>query len=309
MAIVATGIRLQYKRRFVQPLVLAGPASVIGICLLLYLLSVLETLAGQPEALPLYELARTFLGVDLSAVAQIGEHREIIWRSVFAFAIHVELFTVMILVARIGPGLISDDIKTRALSIYFAHPVTPRSYLMGKWLVAAAFIASVTLIPNLVALVVGSMITGGLSDVGSTLSLGGDIALAGIAVMLTSGLVILALSAITSDSRYVTVAWLAVCLIPAVAQVIVRENIPEARVTGWLGSISLRANVTTLTERLFDLRAGWEASGLPTKAFAHALGHPIEPFYPATVLGGLTLVAGVFCFRRILTFSRAAASA
>lgn len=309
LAIVITGVRLQYNRRYVKPLLLAGPICVAGICLMLYLLAMLETLAGQPSARGLYDFARTFIGVDLSAVSQIGELREVIWRSVFAFAIHVQLFAVMILVARIGPGLIADDIKTRALSIYFAHPVTPKSYMIGKWLVAAAFVASVTMIPNLVALVIGSMITPGLSGIGPAVSLGLDLVIAGLGIMLMSGLVMLALSSMTSDSRYVTVGWLAVCMIPAVAQVIVRENIPRERVTGWLASISIKDNVNVLVERLFNLRAGWEASSLPPEAFAKALGHPIELFYPAMVLSGATLVAGAICFRRIRTFSQAAASA
>lgn len=309
LAIVLTGVRLQYNRRFVKPLLLVGPVLVICICVMLYVLSLLETLAGRPEAQGLYDFARVFLRVDLSAVSQIGELREVIWRTVFAFAIRIELFAVMILIARIGPGLIANDIKAKALPIYFAHPINPKSYLMGKWIVAATFIALVTLIPNLLALVIGSLITGGLSGVGPTLTLGLNIVIAGLGVMLIGGLVMLAFSAMTSDSRYVTVGWLAICLLPAMAQAIVRENIPPAQVTGWLGSISLMDNAVVLTERLFDLKTAWQTSGMPVEAFAPALAFPIEPFYPAMVLGGVTLLAGAYCFRRILTFSQAAASA
>ncbi len=308
-AIVVTGIRLQYNRRFVRPLLLAGPIAVIGICVTLYLLSMLEVLAGSPEANGLYQFASGFLGVDLSAVSQIGELRGVIWRATFALVIRIQLFAVMVLVARIGPGLISDDTKVRALSIYFAHPVNPKSYLLGKWIVAATFIASVTVIPNLLALTIGSMITGGLPGVGPILTLALNIALAGLGVMLFSGLVMLALSSMTSDSRYVTVGWLAVCLMPAMAQGIIRENIPSENITGWLGSISLMGNAAVLTEHLFDLKSGWQASGLPHDAFAKALSSPIEPFYPAMVLGSITLIAGTLCYRRIVKFSQAAAAA
>ncbi len=309
MAIVVTGVRLQYHRRFIKLLLLAGPASVIGICIMLYVLSMLELLAGQPQARELYAFARTFLGVDLSAVSQLGELREVIWQSVFAFAIRIELFVVMIIVARIGPGLIANDIKSHALTIYFAHPINAKTYLMGKWLVAATFIASVTLLPNLLALILGSMVTSGLPSIGQTLALGLNIIIAALGVMLIGGMIMLALSSITSDSRYVTVGWLAVCLLPAMAQAIVLENIPTDRVTGWLGSISLMDNAVMLTEKLFNLREAWQQSGIPPKAFADALAHPIDPFYPAIVLGSVTLVASAFCYRRILTFAKSAASA
>lgn len=306
-AIVLTGVRLQYNRRFVRPLLLAGPAIVVGVCVMLYLLSLLESLAGQPQAQGLYEFARVFLGVDLSAVSRISELRDVIWQTVFAFAIRIELYAVMILMARIGPGLIADDIKVRALPIYFAHPINPKIYLLGKWIVAATFIGLVTLAPNLLSLIFGSAITGGLSDIGTTLILGLNIVIAGLGIMLCGGLVMVALSSITSDSRYVTVGWLSVCLLPAMAQGIVDSHIPPAQMTGWLGSISFNNNVAVLTERLFDLRAAWQASGIPSDAFAQALASPVQPLYPALVLGGVTLMAGTYCYRRISTFSRSAA--
>lgn len=309
LAIVLTGFRLQYNRPYMKPLLLAGPGVVVAICVILYLMSLLETLVGLPEAEGIYGFARVFLGVELSAVSQLSELREIVWRTVFAMAIRIELFMAMIVIARVGPGLISDDLKARALPIYFARPVTPLTYLVGKWMVAAGFIALVTLVPNLLSLAVGTMLTGGLPGIGQTLALGADIAIAGLGAMLFGGLVMLALSSATSDARYVNVGWLAVCLLPAMAQAIIHENIEPSRTAGWLGSISLRDNFVVLTEWLFDMRAAWEATPLPAEAFAQALTHRVDPIFPALVMGVITLAAGVFCYRRVLRFCRAAANA
>jgi len=105
-----------------------------------YLLAQLEILAGTRQAEGLYALVKTFLGVDLSSASRLAEYREVLWRSAFLFLFSkAELFWVFILGAFVGPGLIADDLKARALPIYFARPVNPRTYLLGKWTVIAFF--------------------------------------------------------------------------------------------------------------------------------------------------------------------------
>lgn len=306
--IAATGVRLVYKQPLTQKLLWASIGFVLGTCVILYVLSVLEMLVGSPQAEPIYGFLDTFLRVDLSGVARLGDYREVLWRTLFMLVITVELFWAMIVVARVGPGLIANDLKSRALPIYFARPVTPLTYLLGKWMVAAAFVALVTVVPNLLSLVLGVLLTGGLQTWGQTLGLGLDLLLCGLGVMVFAGVVILALSSLTSDTRYVTVGWLAVCLLPVMAQSIIRESVEAARTTGLLGSISLRDNLIVLTEWLFDMRGAWEATPLPAEAFQRTLANPVEPLYPAVVLGVITVVAALMCYRRVLRFSRAAAN-
>ena len=43
--------------------------------------------------------------------------------------------------------------------------------------------------------------------------------------MVVGGVLILALSSMTSDKRYASVAWYALCLLPLIAQQIIRENL------------------------------------------------------------------------------------
>jgi hypothetical protein len=126
--------------------------------------------------------------------------------------------------------------------------------------------------------------------------------------MLFGGILILALSSTTSDSRYVAVAWLAICLLPVMAQAIVNDALDPTQTTGLLGSISLRGNVMTLTQWIFDMRDAWAATPLPAGAYEQALGNPVRPVYPAIALGVITVAAAVFCYRRVLHFSRSAAN-
>jgi ABC-type transport system involved in multi-copper enzyme maturation permease subunit len=306
--IATTGFRLEHKRPHTQKLLWANIGFVIGPSVILYLLSLLEVMAGTPQARGIYEFLSTFIRVDLSGVARLGEYRELLWRTLFMVMIRLELFWIMIVISRIGPGLIANDLKARALPIYFSRPVTPLTYLLGKWLVIASFIGLATLIPNLATLVMGVLITGGLHTWGQTLGLGLDLLIVGLAVMVFGGALILALSSLTSDSRYVTVGWLAVCLLPTMAQGIVRESVDPSRTTGWLGSISLRDNIVALVDWLFGMGEAWRATPLPPEAFDRALVSPVEPIYPAVVLGAITVVAILICYRRVVRFSRTAAN-
>lgn len=308
LVIVATGIRLTLKEAKTRALVMTGGAVMIGSCIVLYVLSLLETLAGAEEAKGLYEFVQVFLRIDISGVAQIEDFRELLWHSMYLLTIKVQMLWVLVIVARVGPGLIAKDLKTRALPIYFAKPVTPTTYVAGKWLVAATFIAAVMLAPNVISLLIGSLITGGLHTWSETLGLGLGLFVSGAVVCLVGGAIVLALSSLTSDHRYVTVAWLAICLIPVLAQQIVDEALPRNVTTGWLGCISLRDDVIIVTEWLFGIREAWEASSLPAEAFSRALVKPVNPVCAALVLAGWTAGAFWLCYRRVVQFARSAAN-
>ena len=308
LVIVTTGIRLILKEAKTRILVLTAGGVMIGTCVILGVLAYIETIVEDPEAEVYYDFVRGLFGVDLSGIAQLGEFRPLLWRSVFLLTIKIQLVWVLLVVARVGPGLIAKDLKSRALPIYFAKPVTPLTYLAGKWLVVASFIAAVMLIPNVLSMVIGSLITGGLPTWGETLNLGIDLVLSGLMVCLVGGALVLALSSLTSDHRFVAVGWLAICLIPMIAQQIVNQTVPADATTGWLGCISLRDNIVILTERLFGLRETWEASSLPPEAFSSALVRPVDPVYAMTVLAGWTAGALLLCYKRVVRFSRSASN-
>ncbi|MCP4248149.1 MAG: hypothetical protein GY778_13980, partial [bacterium] len=156
--IALTGFRLFYKRPSTQRIVWLSSGFVLGSCIVFYLLSLLETLAGTQQAEGIIEFLHGVLGVNLSGASQLGEFRPVLWRTVYLFTFKAELFVVLIVVAQVGGRLIARDLKARALPIYFARPITPLTYLLGKWMVAAMFIGLVTLVPNLISLVVGTLL-------------------------------------------------------------------------------------------------------------------------------------------------------
>ncbi|MCH8966344.1 MAG: ABC transporter permease subunit [Planctomycetes bacterium] len=288
--------------------------QVAGAASLFYAISLVEMLIELPEAQEFlfsswwYAAVQNVVGINFGDVGNLAETRGLLWRSVFMLMIKIQLVWVLITVSRVGPGLIADDIKSRALPIYFARPIVPVTYLLGKWLVVAAYIGVVMLVPNLLSLMLGVLVTGGLQTVGETARLGFDLIVSGVGVMVVGGALILALSSMTTDKRYASVAWYALCLLPLIAQQIIRENLPAASTTGFLGSVSLNGNVMVLTERLFDMRNAFEASGLSSKVFEKILLSPVGAVYPAIILGTVTVAAVGLCYWRVVRFSRCAAS-
>ncbi len=308
LAIAGHGVRLALKQTRNVVTVLPSVGLVVGAGAIFYVLSILEQLVGTREAMGIYRFVQVFVRVDLSNVARIGDYRLQLWQSVFLLMIKVQLFYLLVIIGQFGSHLIANDLKTNALPIYFARPITPLTYLLGKWLTIGCFIALAMLLPNLAALAGGILVAGLPGTWAQTLGLACNLALSGVGVMLVGGLVILAISSLTADKRFVIVGWLALVLLPQITQQILYEEMDPKYTGGLLGSLSLSNDVLILTTWLLDLRQGWQATGLPSQAYELALGPPVKPLYPALVLLGVTGLAATVCYRRVVRFSRAAAN-
>lgn len=308
LAIAASGVRLRLKDPRSLLLLLGSVGLVIGAWMLFYILSLLETLADTHEASGIYIFVRVLLGIDIGEVARISNYRLPLWLSLFVLLNKLQMFYLLVLIGWLGPGLIAGDLRSNALPIYFARPITPRTYLVGKWLTIAVFIAVGMLLPNLLALAGGILIAGGTPTWSEPLRLAGALVLSGGIVMLCGGAVILALSSLSPDKRIVTASWLAVTLLPAVTRWAVSFEANPDSPAGLLGSLSLGHNALLLTEWLLDVRAVWQDTGLPSRVYEAALGPAGEPLQPALVMLGVTALAFMVCYRRVVRFSRAAAS-
>ena len=306
--IVLLGVRRPLKSKFVHFLLTSGVGLVVGSASLFYILSIVEKLVGTQDARFYYDIIKSFVGVDVSSVQQLGRLREPLWQAVFFLMIRIQMVVVLFTVAFVAPALISKDLKTKALPIYFSKPITPITYLLGKWCIVAAFIAGVMLIPNLAALCLGTLLAGGLETWGQTLSLAADLVMSGVIVCLTGGAIALALSSLTADHRFAVFGWLVVCVMLSVAQTILNENLPPSATNRWLGCVSLWDNVLVVTDWLFGMRTRWQEAGVPPQVFAGAMVRPVSPGCAATVLAAWTLVPLGVCYRRVVRFSRSAAN-
>lgn len=308
LPIVVHGVRAALKDPRNVLLAFSSLSLVLAAAVIFYVLSLFEDLIGTRDAQGLYRLLQLLLRVDLSDVARTGAARLPLWQSLFLLMIKVEFFYLLFVIGQFGAGLIANDLKTKALPIYFARPITPLTYLLGKWLTIAGFIAMTTLVPNLLALLAGILMAGAPGSWEETARLAGCLAANGVGVMIVGGLAILALSSLSADKRFVIVGWLALALLPHITQQALYEHLDPQLTTGFLGSLSLSGDITILTAWLFNLPQTWQATGLSPQAYGAALGPTVQPLYPALVLLGTTALAAIICYRQVVRFSRAAAN-
>jgi len=307
-AIVSNGITSAFKHAITRVLILTSGTTVLAAVGLFYAISLLESVVGTEQAKGLYDVLGTLLKIDISGITRLAEFRDVLWRSTFLMITKIQMGWVLFVVARIGAGLIAKDLKARALPIYFSKPVTPATYLFGKWAVVAFFVAFAIPIPNLISVVLGTVLTGGPGTTVQILGLALDLVVSGLMVCVVSGAIILALSSATSEQRYVMVAWMAICFLPIIAQTIIDKSLPADVTSGWLGCISLRDDIIVLTDRLLHIRQALAATSLPAERFTQALGRYVDPGKAATVLCTVTAAAICFSWRRVVRFSRMAST-
>jgi ABC-2 type transport system permease protein len=121
-----------------------------------------------------------------------------------------ELRFSMVLILLVGPNLISQDLRYNALPLYFSRPLRRIDYFLGKLGVIAAFLAMVIIVPSLTAYALGLLFSLDLSIVRDTFGLLLASIAYGLVIALSAGLLILALSSLSRNSRYIALFWLAI---------------------------------------------------------------------------------------------------
>ena len=310
-AILANGLTLGLKQKHAALLLWAALPLAVVAGVLFYLMAVLQKqVAGDIGS---SDMLKFFLGLlRLGGVfsPDIGKMVMPMWTLLFARLIQAELMLVLLVQAKFGADLISGDLRTNALPIYFSKPVTVSTYLLGKWLVVAAFASAVTLVPNLLAYTAGILVSDTLAQLRLTLGLLAGVVLTSVLIAGLSSLVILALSALTSDRRIVVVAWLALALLPSVVQERLDSTASGACARGLLGSVSMYRNANRLTYWMLDVEDAVSASG-QAGVFRRVAGGDVlgvDVGYSLAVLGGIALLCLFMCVKRVRRFQVAAAN-
>ncbi len=179
----------------------------------------------------------------------------------FFFAYTQSLFS-MVVVAIVGPPLISRDLKSKAFLVYFSKPIRAWQYLLGKLLTIVFFVFSMTLFPGLFLYVVGIALSPDASTAVATLPVVLSIPVSAVVIAIPVGLVVLVLSSITRDRRIATFAWVALWIFGEVAFRIlsIPSNFSQTYETPpWASFLSLRETTMQATSGLFDVRGNLEA--------------------------------------------------
>jgi ABC-2 type transport system permease protein len=187
----------------------------------------------------------------------------------------------MLLILIVGPNLISQDLRYNALPLYLSRPLRRLDYFLGKWGVIVAFLGAVTIVPAIIAYVLGLLFSLDVSILEETLPLLAASVGYGLIIAASAGTLILALSSLSRSSRYVAMFWLAAWMgtgvVSSVLQGIEREQqfhaarqtgqfdrgafaqqALEAARTDWRPLVSYTANLARVGEEMLGTPAAWD---------------------------------------------------
>ena len=306
LAVTRQGVRATAKNR--------GARAVVRVALVpALMLSVLLAVWGLLEQKS--ELLKPILDLmpNLPEPLRAGPraYRVEFWTLAFDVFLRVEWYFSMLLVLVVGPGLISQDLRFNAMPLYFARPLRRLDYFAGKLGVIAAFIGLVTLVPIVVAYVLGVAFSLDVSVLRDTARVLGAALLYGAAVVVSAGTLMLALSSLSRNSRAVWAMWVGFWILSANAAAV----LGEAAAVGWAPLVSYQSDFVQVRKALLGTDVAFErfAELFATAAGSFGGGGPgpaaSEPSkydwrYAAGVLAGLLGLSAWILSSRVKSLDR-----
>ena len=154
----------------------------------------------------------------------------------------------------VGAGLIADDRRVNALPIYLSKPLGRAEYVAGKLAILVAFLTFVTWCPAMLLLAVQMLFSGSVTLVRENLFLIPAITLLSALQVLLPSFTMLALSSLSTSSRYVGILYAGVVLFSS-AMFTALRTITGNTFVSWM---SVGANLEQLGDAIFRLPLRYE---------------------------------------------------
>jgi ABC-2 type transport system permease protein len=248
LAITRQGVLAQVKRR--------GVWVVLGLaCLPAFILSGFLVLWGlfEQESSLLTPFLFFFQGLPSELRAGPRAFRGTFWTLAFNTFLDIQLYFAMLLVLLIGPELISQDLRFNAIPLYLSRPVRRFDYFAGKLGVIGFFLGAVMVVPLVLAFVLGfafSLDPRVIRDTWHVLA--ASLAYAAI-VVLSAGTLMLALSSLSRNSRFVGFMWVGVWLLSSSTASVLEQTVHRP----WCPLISYAGNLSRMRVALLDTETAW----------------------------------------------------
>jgi ABC-2 type transport system permease protein len=254
LTVARQGVRAQLKNRWVWFVILAAwlPALILSGFLVLW------GLFEQKSSL-LTPIFFFFQGLPEELKAGPRGFRTEFWTIAFNQFFDVELFFSMLLVLLVGPDLISQDLRFNAIPLYLSRPVRRIDYFAGKLGVIAFFLSAVTIVPILLAFALGYGFSLDPMIVRDTWRILVASLAFGAIIVGSAGTLMLAISSLSRNSRYVGAMWVGIWVVSGVASGVLNQTIRQ----DWCPLISYTGNLNRVREALIDSETAWgKISGL-----------------------------------------------
>ena len=225
LAVTRHGVRIGMKNRLLRIALLVAwlPAGILALFLCVW--GLVEQKSDMVA--PLLPFLSSIVGPEI--VDNPKPYRVEVWTLAYDYFLLTELRLSMIVVLLVGPGLISRDLRFNALPLYLSRPVRRIDYFLGKLGVVVVFLGSVLVVPSVIAYVLGLLFSLDLTIVRDTFRLLLACVGYGAVMSVSAGLLILALSSLSRNSRYVGLFWLAIWFVSSIVGTVVAAVNQEHR--------------------------------------------------------------------------------
>jgi ABC-2 type transport system permease protein len=212
LTITRHGVRVGMKNVFLRILVILSWLPAVGLAFMLCLWGLLEQ--KSPLIAPLMSFLSGLFPPEV--LADPKHYRVVVWTICFRYFLDVGLPISMIVVLLVGPGLISQDLRFNALPLYFSRPLRRVDYFVGKLGIIAWFLAMVVILPSLIAYALGLLFSLDITILWDTFPLLAASLAYGAVVVVSAGTLMLALSSLSRNSRYVGLFWVGLWFVSGV---------------------------------------------------------------------------------------------
>jgi ABC-2 type transport system permease protein len=317
LAITRRGVLTALQSRLIRlALFLAWlPALVLVVVLCLW------GLVERQSAL--IETIKPFLTSVLGRPILLDPHhyRVEIWTLAFHYFLSWELWFSMVLVLLVGPNLISQDLRYNALPLYLSRSLRRVDYFAGKLGVIGALLAAVIVVPSLVAYALGLLFSLDVTIIRDTSRVLIAAVTYGVVIAVSAGMLMLAISSLSRNSRYVALLWVAIWFLSSIVSFVLMKVEQEQRwhqagvrprffmnddflqaeiaaaKSDWRPLVSYTANLSRVGEHLLQTNAAWEQlsqlspAGQRGQILLQMMGNQYPWYWSAAVLAGVFLLS------------------
>lgn len=224
LAITRHGVRVGLKSRVVRLVLFVSWLPAVALAVVLCLWGLLER---KSDLVTPYLQFFVFLGRPV--VADPRHYRVEIWTICYDYFLLTELRFSMLLVLLVGPNLVSQDLRFNALPLYLSRPLRRIDYFAGKLGVIVTFLGLVVILPSVIAYALGLLFSLDLTIIRDTYRILLASLAYGVIVAVSAGLLVLALSSLTRNSRYVALFWLGLWFVGGVTGTVLQKVDHEQR--------------------------------------------------------------------------------
>lgn len=265
LAITRAGVALTGRSKWLRRFVLVAWLPLLYYALAFFLVGQLTDVSTLEKAEDLwqFQVLRGLFGGPLvdRFVSDPAAFRPLVWSLILhMFLRYTQVVSVMIVVAIVGPRLVSEDLRSRALALYFSKPLGRVDYVLGKLGVVGFWVAMVSFVPCLVLYGLSIAFSPSLETLAGTWHLVPRLLLYSLVLVLGTGAPMLALSALTPNPRFLGFLWTGGWVMSSVASTILHhalhpvwQKAPVERGLDWTGLVSFGANFDAISFALLEV--------------------------------------------------------